>query len=412
MEKIESLKNQKWVIGVSGGCDSMALLHMCINANVKVVIAHVNYKKRDSADRDMEGVKAFAAKYQIPIFVLEVNEYKDKENFQKQAREIRYHFYEKCIRENNCLGVLVAHHKDDVLETYLMQKKSNRIVDYYGIKEDVTLYNILVKRVLLDYTKEQLQEYCIKNNVPYYEDESNFEDGYERNRIRHKIVEKMENASKDKLMEEIHKENEILQIRVHKAEQFISENTESIAVEKFLNIEKEVQPLCLRLFILKHTTLDAISKKAIMDMICWIESHKKTNQYHTINAAYDLAIEYGTLFVKEKKESKGFKYVLDHIEYLKTPYFTISKEGKVIEGLCVSESDFPITIRNAKSSDTIKLRIGTKRVGRFFIDRKIPHEQREIWPVVENKDGNVIFVSGIGCDINHYGNISSFFVLK
>ena len=173
MDMFEDVKKQKWVVAVSGGSDSMALLHMCVKANVPIVIAHVNYQKRETADRDMKGVEAFAKRYQIPYFVMRVEKYKEKENFQLQAREIRYRFFAEVVKENDCAGVLVAHHKDDVLETYIMQKQSNRIPTKYGIVDEISIYGVLVKRVLLQYTKAQLEKYCVDNNQTYYTDESN-----------------------------------------------------------------------------------------------------------------------------------------------------------------------------------------------------------------------------------------------
>jgi len=78
----------------------------------------------------------------------------------------------------------------------------------------------------------------------------------------------------------------------------------------------------------------------------------------------------------------------------------------------LQEDDFPITIRNAQAGDVIQLRFGRKKLNRWFIDRKIPKKERKIWPVVTNKDGIVILVPKIGCDIAHFSNNPTLFVLK
>ena len=80
--------------------------------------------------------------------------------------------------------------------------------------------------------------------------------------------------------------------------------------------------------------------------------------------------------------------------------------------MTLHEDDFPITIRNVEEHDVIELRFGNKKINRWFIDRKIPKKERKIWPVVVNAKGNVILVPKIGCDIAHFSNNPTIFVLK
>ncbi|UPU38547.1 tRNA lysidine(34) synthetase TilS [Erysipelothrix sp. Poltava] len=80
--------------------------------------------------------------------------------------------------------------------------------------------------------------------------------------------------------------------------------------------------------------------------------------------------------------------------------------------MTLSESDFPIMIRNARKGDSIKMRFGTKSLNRFFIDRKIPRHEREIWPVIVNSSQQIVFVVGMGCDEHHYSNNPNLFMLE
>lgn len=134
MDNFQHLKKDKWVIGVSGGADSMALLDMCRKNEIDCVVAHVNYKKRDSADRDMHGVQNYCEKYNISLEIKIVTE-KEHGNFQEFARNLRYEFYKDIIEKYHCAGVLVAHQLDDVLETYLMQKKKNVFHSFLVLKK-------------------------------------------------------------------------------------------------------------------------------------------------------------------------------------------------------------------------------------------------------------------------------------
>ena len=100
------------------------------------------------------------------------------------------------------------------------------------------------------------------------------------------------------------------------------------------------------------------------------------------------------------------------LEELHTPYFHIGKEGKGSEALTLYEADFPITIRSYRQGDRIAMRFGSKRVSRWFIDRKIPQAVRRRYPIVENAQGKVILVPNLGCDIAHFSNNPTCFVVK
>ena len=123
--------------------------------------------------------------------------------------------------------------------------------------------------------------------------------------------------------------------------------------------------------------------------------------------------EYGRIYRFAKTED--YAYVFSCVEELKDfccPYFCFREEGETIEGVKLQEDDFPVTVRNARAGDFITLRYGKKKVNRFFIDRKILLKDRLSWPLMENRKGDVIFVSGIGCDINHYCEKQKIFMVK
>ena len=121
--------------------------------------------------------------------------------------------------------------------------------------------------------------------------------------------------------------------------------------------------------------------------------------------------EYGKLDFDDGSDI-SYAYEYNSLKYGKTPYFEISKTGRGVEALTLSEKDFPITIRNVKEADRITLRFSTKKVHRWFIGRKIPRKRRKVWPVVVNAANNIVLVPGIGCDIAHFSNNPNIFVLK
>lgn len=410
MIKWNEIIKKKWVVAVSGGADSMALLDMCVKHHIQVAVAHVNYQKRDSADRDMNGVQAYCDKHQIACYIHKVEHYEAGYNFQAQARAIRYRFFKEICTQVKADGVLVAHHLDDVIETYFMQLQRGSTPTWYGIVEEMEIYGILIKRILLDYTKQELETYCEQQGVTYYHDESNFEDAYTRNKIRHQKIDIMSREEKEHYQKEIKEKNKSLHLLHKKVHTIVHELGSVIEKETFLQIPEKYQRYVLRAWILAHSTIVEVSDKNLKMLIAMIH-HKKGNSRHNINEYYYLLIEYDTISIYEDK-NEDYACVYEKPVYERTPYFTVAKQGKTIEGITLQESDYPITIRNAREKDKIRLRMGTKRVSRFFIDNKISHKERKIWPVVVNCKGNVIFVHKIGCDIEHYSNNSTIFVLK
>ena len=128
---------------------------------------------------------------------------------------------------------------------------------------------------------------------------------------------------------------------------------------------------------------------------------------------YLLAQDEGKSFVVEKKSGYSFKYnSLDELEGVSEAFFKVIEGVMGVNAVTLKDEDFPITIRNYEEGDRIELRFGTKKVNRFFIDRKIPKYKRDTWPIVLNSENKVILVPGLGCDISHYSIKPSISVIQ
>ena len=170
------------LLAVSGGPDSMALLNDYKKS--KIVVAHVNYNKRDDSHIDQKIVEDFCNKYQIPCEVLSITE-KNVGNFQKWAREKRYEFFKKIYAKYECNKLLMAHHNDDFIETALMQQQSGRIPSYFGIKKKNVINGMNIYRpYIFSYWKQDLIDMNNKNNIKYATDYTNAQPIYTRNKIR------------------------------------------------------------------------------------------------------------------------------------------------------------------------------------------------------------------------------------
>ncbi len=378
----------------------MALLDMARKQEVYLEVAHMNYHHRDSADRDEKLVRAYCRDHGIRFHKADFCDDDHSGNFQDNARKQRYAFFAKLCCKNHLDEVLIGHNLDDLIETYLMQKKRNLGVSYYGIKERNILYGVNVFRPLLKIEKQQLERYCLKNKIRYGIDESNLSDIYTRNKIRHETVEKMSSEEKKELYEEICIINRDIDDRFRKAERRLKGS--SFSVDEFIMTPD------LELYLHRHFL--ERSDKTIKEMIRQLKESRScaflgkdillVKEYDHISKS-DPIKEYEFVFKNEKQIKYG-----DH------GFFRIERSGNSFEGATLKKEDFPITIRNFKSRDKIRMRYGSKAINRFFIDRKIGYYDRKMWPIVLNRSDEVILVPGIGCDINHYSNNHNFFVIK
>ncbi len=385
----------KCVVACSGGPDSMALLDQLNKQGKDIVVAHVNYKHRDTADRDENIVKDYCEKYDIPVRVCyPVHE---KGNFQAWARDVRYVFFEEVADAFDAKILYVAHQMDDVIETYLFQKNRNMICDWYGLKEKSIRQGYQIIRPLLNFTKSELQQYCNENGVSFGIDESNLTNHYTRNVIRHTQIEKMSRDEKEAWILKIQNENEVWQIKRKAIEEFFKDWNKD--VDSLLDQEDAWLYLDTFLF---HSLHHHFSKK-YMEELC---VQLKRNVLIEIEN-FLLERHGGKLYFMPRP--KDVYYKLDELEFKDYADFVIKNEGKTIEMFSVDATDFPLVIRRVRVNDTIQMRFGNKNVHRFFVDRKISKIYRRYWLVVENNVGNVIFVPGLGCDVGHYSQNQQFY---
>lgn len=384
----------------------MALFDMCVCHGVRVIAAHVNYQKRASALRDMKIVQTYCQQHGI-VCEIRMQNKECKGNFQAFARDIRFSFFKELCEKYDADGVLLAHQLDDHIETYLMQKQQKRQASYYGIRARTRIQGCSIVRPLLGYRKQALENYCKQHCVPFGIDESNLSDDYTRNQIRHTQVARMRDDEIQRICEQIKEENEKWAALRQEAACFLASWDRDL---KSLRVVSDA--LCEQVLVqdIMNTCHVCISYDQIVILRTLIQS--KAKQWTSdIKKAYVIYNEYDKLCI-DAKAAIRYAYVYDHIVYEATPYFDICTHGSQIQALTLQAQDFPITIRPFQEGDEIVMRFGTKKVNRWFIDRKITKKERKRWPIVVNAQGKVIFVPKLGCDIAHFSNNPTCFVVK
>ncbi len=183
-------KNDRIIVTVSGGIDSIVLFDLLLKLGFDCCIAHCNFHLRDQeSDGDEQFVRELSEKNGTPLFVknFDTAEYSEnnKMSIQMAARELRYDWFEELRQEQGFDWIATAHNKNDVIETFLLNlTRGTGIQGLTGIKSK----NGRLIRPLLFASREEIKTYALSNNLDWREDSSNTSVKYSRNKIRHNII--------------------------------------------------------------------------------------------------------------------------------------------------------------------------------------------------------------------------------
>ena len=407
-------KSKKYIVAVSGGPDSMALVASLVASKINIVVAHVNYKMRKSADDDQKLVVDFCKKHNIKIFSKVRNE-NTVGNFQSWAREYRYDFFKEIYIKEKCDALLTAHHQDDKIETFIMKQQRPAIYDSPSLQESNAIKNMNVIRPLLNYKKSDLIDYCNFNKINYNNDETNLDSKYERNRIRNTIIKNMTINTREKYLNEIEiaqKKHEESQLKFSKEYNAILKNNE-IDVSLFSSLSNESKVKALYKFIVNSSSIqpNLLSFKRLNNISRQILS-AKPNLKVKISDIVFLMKSYNTISITKDSNEIKFEAVLKHITFKKYKEFKISKTGLRLEGVFIDKKDLPLTIRSYQSGDKVVIKNGHKQVSRLFIDAKVAKNERTSIPVVLNAKGEILLVSNYYVNPERKRLQSNVFVIK
>lgn len=376
--------NKKYLLGCSYGPDSMALFDMLLKEDYMFDVAIVNYHLREESDDEVNGLRNFCKKNNKELFILDVKTVPTN-NIEENCRNIRYEFFAELVRKNGYDGILVAHHQDDLLETYLMQKERQICPVFFGMKNKSHIFGIDVYRPLLTFSKADLLEYIKKNSVPFLDDKSNENIIFVRNKIRHNIVKKLTKKERTNLLKEIDEENEKLgkllsQILLNKLND----------VEYILSLDEISVLYALNMLKNQAGNYPDLSKKQCNEIIKILKSNKPNV---TANILKDLIFikEYGKIRFSGVSEERSYLYVIPRPLRLDTPYFFLDFT-KGAENRNVTNDDYPLTVRNVYSNDVYQIKDYAVSVRRLLIDWKVPVSLRKKWPVIISKTGKIIYI--------------------
>ncbi|MDD3391931.1 MAG: tRNA lysidine(34) synthetase TilS [Bacilli bacterium] len=402
------------VLGVSGGPDSMALLHMMLRIkkalDIQIICGHVNHNSgREGQDADEKLVKDFCNKNNIVFESMVIKEYGD-DNFHNEARSIRYNYFHSLIKKYHAKILFTAHHGDDLVETILMRLvRGSTLRGYSGFSKEIICDDYKIIRPFIKLTKKEIIEYNKQNKIKYAIDSSNSKDVYTRNRFRKYIVPHLKEEEKNvhlkflKFSETLLEYNNYIDKQVQKVMKKVCPDN-VINIELFIKEEKVIQ-MKIIYFLLEYIYQDDLMlitdhhAKLIYDLIY----SSKANSFIYLPNNVKFIKNYNNLLFEIGEIDKQ-DYEIEIISYLNLPN---GKNIEVIDKskdtsnnttyLLSSDIVLPLRVRNRQIGDkmVVKGMLGKKKISDIFIDSKIPMQDRNLWPIVVDSENKVVWVPGL-----------------
>lgn len=215
----------KIVIGVSGGPDSMCLLNILNSLKeklkIEIIVAHVNHLIRKEADEETEYVENYCKNQKIPCYVKKVEVEKlakeQKLGTEEMGRKIRYEFFEEIAQKENANKIATAHNANDNSETILMNfLRGTSLSGLKGIEIKRNQVASLSSKEILTYIRPlrecercEIENYCQEHNLEPKIDQSNFENIYTRNKIRNLLIPYLQKEFNPNIIETMNRLSEI-----------------------------------------------------------------------------------------------------------------------------------------------------------------------------------------------------------
>lgn len=411
------------IVGVSGGLDSMVLLHLLNSLiqtfNLTLIVAHVNHGLRiGESEKEAEFVQTAASRFGLPF---EYGEF-DVREFQKRtglsledaARRIRFKFFEELLEKHQAQKIALGHHADDQVETILLRLLRGAGVK--GLKGMLPIREGKVVRPLLGVWREALESFAKDKGIPYLIDSSNVQRDYLRNRIRLDLIPWIEKEYQPHFKKILLKVSRVLQIE----DDFLEKEAEkafqglvkkegdgfSFVFSDFQILHPALQWRVIEK-LLKISGLGEEREKIMVNQRRIFERFSYPSPSFTLQLSEEFFLEkkYNSVFLKKGKVEATSPFEIELLVPGRTYIKEIQREVQVEmipreffkEGIERSSSvalldfqmiQFPLKIRSFRPGDRFQplgLK-GTQKVKEFFIDHKIPKTERSKIPLLISGD--------------------------
>lgn len=401
--------SQRILLAVSGGADSMLMLHLFTAAGFPVAVAHCNFRLRGlESDGDEQFVADFCDRHNLLFFVKHFNteEFAQQQgiSIEMAARELRYSWFDSLLGQHNYDYLATAHHQDDVIETFLINlSRGSGIKGLSGIQPK----SGTIIRPMLFTNRLEILDYCQRLSIAYRTDSSNQDTVYKRNLIRQEIIPLLEQVNPAfrrnalKTIGNLHETGLLFQQRMSEIKTFVySEDDQGAVIH--INKLQTLSPLRTILFeLIREFGFQAEQVDDIIDSLNK-ESGRKffSDTYRLVKDREFLLISpFGAkpekvFYIEENCTGISSPVHLSVVKLERTADFRFSTNPNVAD-LDLDKLSFPLILRHWQEGEYFQPlgMSGLKKLSDFFIDEKysIP-EKENAWILASGNQ--IVWIAG------------------
>ena len=407
--KFPFLENKKLFLAVSGGLDSMVLLHLFQQLPYEIAVLHCNFQLRGMESfGDQDFIQKYCDQNNIPFFTTQFDTdafAKDyKLSTQVAARELRYNWFYELLETHQFDYVLTAHHADDNLETFIINlSRGTGLEGLIGIPEE----NDKIIRPLLPFSRDEILKYAKENNIEWREDSSNASNKYLRNKIRHDLVPILKEINPD-FLKSFQKTQSYLQESNEMVEDASIMIYQQVAKEEGNEIHFDLAQL-KRLPNYKSYLYQWLKE---FGFLAWKDIYDLTDSQsgkQILSSEYRLLKNRTTLILSPISDSDSYEeYVIE--ENSTEVNFPLKLKLSVVEEITINSNRtifvdaekirFPLLLRKWKEGDSFYpfgMEGKSKKVSKLFKDEKLSLIEKEnMWILCS--DDQIVWVTGIRQD--------------
>jgi len=406
-EKSLFKREDKLILGISGGADSVCLMHVLLALGCSFELAHCNFNLRgEESDADENFVKELAKEHQLKIHVKQFDTLayaaKNKISTQMAARDLRYAWFGKLLIKSSAKYLAIAHHANDDVETFFINLvRGSGLKGFLGIKEK----NNGIVRPLLSVSRLEIEQYLKERNLVFREDSSNTSVKYLRNKIRHELMPLLAEMNPS-IQQTVKDEMKILEgvSKIYASK--VEEVRKDLTQEKNGIVQFEISAL-LALNPLHNYLYELLAPYGFYTVEAISKALQGQSGKQFFSATHQLVVDRENIFIsllnienevfEITKKTTSLVHPLE-IKFKVTSDKTIIYDNDIAQ-LDVEKLKFPLTLRKWKEGDKF-MPLGMKKFKKlsdFFIDNKFSIiDKQEQWLLCSDVD--IVWL--VGCRID------------
>jgi tRNA(Ile)-lysidine synthase len=417
--------NDKVIAGISGGADSVALLHILVRAGYSCIAAHCNFHLRgEESDRDEIFVEQMVSSLHLPFYKADFDTagYANREHIsiEMAARKLRYQWFEDLRMQLQAQAIAVAHHQDDSVETVLLNLiRGTGIRGLCGIRPK----NGYIIRPLLCLSRHKIEEWLLQQQLIYQTDSSNLSDEYARNYIRLRILPLMEELNPSVRHAILRTAGHLSDIEplysdwIEKERERIMADMERIDIRKLM--QSSSPQTALYEIIQPYGFTRALSESVFKSL-----QSEPGKVFYAPASSFRIIKDRDFLLLTTQCIKDETVYTIDANDSLTYP-ITLTTQKKAVDGEFEVEKktsiasfdyeklSFPLTLRTWREGDRFipfGMHGRSKKLSDYFTDKKFnPVQKAQTWLLCSGKD--IIWIVGERIDERYRIDKSTKFAL-